>query len=153
MKSVLTWGKPTIEVAPFVDGSPGTDWITFPTIKKGTANLTATKGEETEALGEGDELVDTRIAPNKYLFVCDVFVKNGEERPVEDVDGVIAGYYSWRLTPEDDTLEGHQMEKCKMSVQEAWTSAEGTMLHYEVKGMSPDDGSRTLKPYTKDATP
>lgn len=149
MKSVLTWGKPTVEVAPWSGDAPGTDWITFPTIKKGTGQLSATKGEETEAIGEGDELVDSRTAPNRYLFVCDIFVKNGEERPVVDVDGVVSGYYSWRLTPEDDTLPGHQMTKCKISVQEAWSSAEGTLLHYEVKGISPGDGSATLQPYTK----
>lgn len=149
--ATLTWGKPTIEVAPWTENAPGTNWSAFPTIKKGTANLTATKGEETEALGEGDELVDQRTAPNRYVFVCDVFVKNGDERPVTDADGVVPGYWSWRLTPEDDTLDGLQMEKCTINVQPSWTSAEGTLLHYEIKGLKPDDGSNTLKPYKKTA--
>ena len=44
--SVLSWGKPKIEIAPFVNGAlPATPtWVVVTTPKEGTPKLTPTKG-------------------------------------------------------------------------------------------------------------
>lgn len=144
----LSWGKPKIETAPSTAGAPGTTFTEFPTIKEDTALLTTTKGTKLEAKGEGGEQVDVRYAKNSYVFECQVFVKKGDTRPIEDTDGQISGNHAVRLTPEDDTLEGFIMDNCAVSVEETWSSKEGKLLKYTFDGLKPATG-KILKPYTK----
>lgn len=152
--SLLSWGKPLIEIAPYVNGAlPATPtWTALPESKEGSSNMNPTKGNKTEATGEGGELVDVRYSRNKYSFVTDLFVKKGDDKPIEDVDGVVEDYYAIRLTPEDDTNEGWLMEKTKVSVEESWTAADGKYWKYTFDGLKPASGN-ILKPYTKPVTP
>ena len=150
--AVLSWGKPTVEIAVSVDKAPGTEFTALPTIKEGTAILTPTKGTMVEATGEGGERVDVRYGPSMYTFVCEIFVKKGDEtRPFTAVDGIIEGDYSVRLTPEDVTQEGFIIDCSRVTVDEKWTSADGKTLEYTFEGIKPATGN-TVKPYTQ-ATP
>lgn len=148
--AVLTWGKPKVEIAPYVAGVlPATPtWAELPEIKENTAKLTTAKGTKQEAKGEGGELIDARYNKNAYSFECDIFQKRGDSKPIEDADGLIIPNYAWRLTPEDSTLQGHQMDKTSVSVEESWTSADGTMWKYTFEGLKPATGN-ILKPYTE----
>jgi hypothetical protein len=152
--SVISWGKPKIEVAPFVNGAlPETPtWATLPTSKEGSSQLSTTKGNKLEATGEGGELVDVRYSHNSYSFVTELFVKVGDTRPIQDADGVVADNYSVRLTPEDETAEGFVFDKAKVSVEETWSSAEGKLLKYTFDALKPETGGM-CKPYTKPVTP
>ena len=146
--AILSWGKPKIEIAPSTAGAVGTVFTEFPTIKENSAKLAVQKGNKLEAKGEGGEIVDVRYGKNSYQFECQVFVKKGDTRPIEDTDGVIAGKYSVRLTPEDDTLEGWIMDHTTVTAEETWSSEEGKMLKYVFDGLVPATG-KILKPYTK----
>lgn len=148
--AVLNWGKPKLEIAPYVNGAlPASPvWETLPESKEGTTKLTTTKGTKTEAKDEGGDIIDTRYTKNSYSFETEIFVKRDDDKPIVDADGVITTNYAFRLTPEDDTLDGYLMEKCSVSVEELWSAADGSTLKYTFDGLKPATGN-TLKPYTK----
>jgi hypothetical protein len=147
--AVLSWGKPKIDVAVSTNGEPsaGATWREFPEIKENTAKLTPTKGTKTEATQEGGETVDVRYSKNKFAFECEVFVKKGDTRHIEDVDGLVVEDYALRLTPEDDGTEGFRIDCATVSVEESWTSADGKMLKYTFDVKKPAAG-KMIKPYT-----
>lgn len=150
--SVLSWGKPKVEITKSVDGAPAASakWDEMPAIKEDTAKLTTTKGTKKEATEEGGDLIEVRYGKNKYLFELEVFVKKGDTRPIDDNDGIIADNYAVRLTPEDEACEGFIVENCAVSVEESWSSADGKMLKYSFDAKRPKTG-KMLKPYTKPA--
>lgn len=148
--AVLSWGKPKVEFVVAVNGTvPATPtWIQAPIIVDKTAQLTSVKGNVIEALGEGGELVDKRTDKNKYTFEFEVFVKKGDTRPITDEDGIITDRYAVRLTPEDATTEGFQMNHCSVTVEETWSSEQGKRLKYSFAGLKPATGN-ILIPYTQ----
>ncbi|MDR0207343.1 MAG: hypothetical protein LBI45_08830 [Bacteroidales bacterium] len=145
----LAWGKPKIEVAVSTNGEPITSatWKVFPEIKENSAKLTPTKGTKTEAKQEGGEIVDVRYSKNSFVFECEVFVKKGDIRPIEDEDGLVVDDYALRLTPEDPDTEGFKIDCATVSVEESWTSADGKMLKYTFDVKKPKTG-KMIKPYT-----
>ena len=151
--SQLSWGKPDMETAPSIDGAAAADaeWQAIDTPKQGTTKLTTTAGTETEASEEGGELVDWRKEKNKYQLEFDLFVKKGGKRPWEDTDGVIEGEHSIRLTPEDPACEGILIDRCTVSVEHSYTTADGILLHYVAKALKPKTG-KMVKPYVKQAS-
>lgn len=148
--SVLAWGKPKIEVAPFVNGAlPATPtWSELPTVKENTAKLTTSKGSKQPAVGEGGEVIDIRYSKNSYSFECEVFVKKGDTRPIEDSDGLVENNYAVRLTPEDEDAEGFLFDKSIVTVEESWSSADGKLLKYTFDALKPATG-KMCKPYVK----
>lgn len=146
--AVLTWGEPKVEISAYDGSTPGTSWTPLPEIKQDTASLSTEAGDKIEALDEGGNVIDTRIAKSKYTFTCQIFRKNGKSKPIVDEDGIITTNYGVRLVPEDDKLVGWQMPKTAVSCQEAWSSAEGTMWTYTFTGLKPDSGT-ILQDYSK----
>lgn len=148
--SVLSWGKPTIEVCKLVDGglpnSP--EWKAMPEIVSDTTKLNTEQGEKKEAVAEGGEIVDVRYSKSKYSLEFELFVKKGDSKPIEDEDGVILENYTVRLTPEDESCEGFIMDNTSVSCVETWTSADGKRWKYTFSGLKPKTGN-ILKPYTK----
>ena len=151
--SVLNWGKPLIEICKLENGELPAEpaWEALPEIADGTTQLTTEEGTKTEAIEEGGEVVDTRMAKNKYTLALELFVKKGDTKPIEDSDGRVVDNYAVRLTPEDDTCPGFIMDKTSVSVQETWTSADGGRWRYTFAGLKPKTGN-ILKPYTKSAS-
>jgi hypothetical protein len=147
--SVLSWGKPKVEVAPYVNGAlPSTpSWQALPEIQQGSSQLTTEEGDRTEALEEGGGLVDVRIGKNRYTFVCALFIKKGDSKPISDDDGVVTTNYAVRLTPEDPAAAGWMLPKCTVSVQESWTSADGGLWTYTFSALKPASGTM-LQRYT-----
>lgn len=148
--SVLSWGKPKIEIAPFVNGVlPATPtWTVVTTPKEGTAKLTPTKGAKKEAKLEGGEFKDVKYAKNTFIFEFEIQLGRGETKPIEDEDGVVTNNYAVRLTPEDDTLQGYLMDKTAVTVEESWTSEDGSLVKYTFDVLKPATG-KMVKPYTK----
>ena len=147
--ALLSWGKPLITTTESSGGQPAlsAEWTVIDTPKDGTTKLNPTAGTEQEAIEEGGEIVDSRTGKNKYTFEFDLFVKKGMTRPWNDVDGVIAGEHAIRVTPEDDTCEGIQIDRCTLRVEENYSTAEGILLHYVAKVLKPPTG-KMVKPYT-----
>lgn len=146
--SQLSWGKCTIEKATSTKGTPAEQWTAIDIPKEDTTKLTPTAGTEKTATEEGGDLVDSRTGKNTYQFEFDLFVKKGGTRPFEDVDGVIAGEWAFRLTPEDEETEGFLIDRSTVRCEESYSTADGKMLHYVVKVLKPATG-KSVKPYTK----
>ena len=147
--ATLTWGKPKIEIAPYVAGVYGTPtWAVVGDVKQDTAKLTTAKGTKYEALNEGGELVDARYQKNKYSFEFELFVQKDVAAPITDTDGIIDANYALRLTPEDVTQAGFQLYKTAVSVETTWTSKDGTMLKYTFESLKPATGNM-IRTYTQ----
>lgn len=147
--AILSWGKCKIETTPSISGAPGAsaDWTVIDTPKQDTTKVTPTAGSETTATEEGGDVVDARYGKNTYTFEFDLFVKKGGTRPFEDNDGIITGEHAFRVTPEDPTCEGAQIDRSIVRVDESFSTAEGKLLHYTAKCLKPATG-KTVKPYT-----
>lgn len=146
--AVLSWGKPTVEFTESVSGAPGSSWTEMPEIVEGTAQLETTEGELIEATQEGGAVVDSRRKANKYKFSVELFVKKGDSKPIDDVDGVIAKNYAVRVTPEDEECEGFIFDNSNVSVVETWNAADGKRWKYTFDAIKPKTGALN-KPYTK----
>lgn len=144
--AVLSWGEPTVEIAA-LGGTGSLSWSALPEIKQGTATLETEQGDKTEALDEGGSVVDARYAKSKYTFSCSIFIKKGDSKPIEDVDGVVTTNYALRLTPEDPAAAGFLLPKTNVSVQETWSSEEGGLWVYTFSALKPDEGTM-LQRYT-----
>ena len=152
--STLSWGKCSIQTTAVTDGAPATnaEWTNIDTPKDGTTKLTSTAGTETEALEEGGEVVDSRVAKNKVQLEFDLFRKKGGTRPWTDTDGIIAGEHAFRILGEDDSCPGIQIDRTTVSVQTSYSTADGIIDHYVAKALKPKSGTM-LKEYTKTTTP
>ena len=151
--SILSWGKPKVEVAPYVNGAlPATPtWATLSEIQQGSAQLETEQGEKTEALEEGGGVVDVRYGASKYTFTLSLFIKKGLAKPIADNDGVVTTNYAVRLTPEDPAAHGFILKKCSVSLQETWTSADGGLWTYTFSALKPESG-QALEAYTGSAS-
>lgn len=148
--AILSWGKPTVEFTESVAGAPSTSWTEMPEIVEGTSTLETTEGELIEATQEGGAVVDSRRKANKYKFSVELFVKKGDKKPIDDVDGVIAKNYAVRVTPEDPECEGFIFDNSNVSVVETWNAADGKRWKYTFDAIKPASGALN-KPYVKEA--
>jgi hypothetical protein len=145
---IINWGKPDIEVADVAaDGTVGA-YTKWPTPAEDTTQLTTELGDELSANEEGGEPVDKKRKKGTAFLELSLFVKKGEARPVEDVDGIVAGHKAVRIIPsEDDECEGRSIEKATLTMTETWNSAEGSRLKYRFDALKPKAGAM-VKPYT-----
>lgn len=151
--SVLSWGKPTIEICKLANGDLPSNptWEPMPEIVSDTTKLNTEQGEKKEAVAEGGDIVDVRYSKSKYTLELELFVKKGDSKPIEDEDGIILENYAVRLTPEDETCEGFLIDKSSVSCVETWSSADGKRWKYTFSGLKPKTG-KILKPYLKGQT-
>jgi hypothetical protein len=145
--SVLTWGKPTLEIAPITDGTIGT-YTELATPVESSTKLTTTKGSALEAKEEGGAVVDKKYKANSYALEFELFAKDGASKPISDTNGVISSMYAIRLTPEDSSLTGYLLAKCNVSVEDTWDADNGGKWKYTFEGLLPDDDTAILAEYT-----
>jgi hypothetical protein len=141
---VINWGKPKLEIKKLVGSSA---WTELKTPKEDTTKLETQKGDKIEAKEEGGGTVDTKYKKGAAFIEFQLFQRNGEDKPIDDDDGVIIDNYSIRLTPEDETLKGYIIDKASVSIVENWTSADGTLWTYTFDALVPDDNTKMVKPY------
>ena len=140
---ILKWGKPLLEIIKLVDGeipSASPQWTALDNPVQNSTQLETTEGDVTEANGEGGELVDAYVKASTYSLTFQLFAKKGSEKPIEDEDGVILDEYAIRLTPEDDTLPGFMLPRCRVSVVDTFTSADGERWQYTFRALKPTTG-------------
>ena len=149
---VINWGKPTLEFAAYTGSSfdaESASWTAFPTPVENTTQLETTAGDKVEAKEEGGGTVDTYQKKSKYAFSFELFVKKGQDKPIEDNDGVISANYAFRLTPEDPTCHGYLVEKASVSILETFNSQDGSRWKYTFDALVPDSGKKMLQKYVK----
>jgi hypothetical protein len=127
----LSWGRPTIYIGALgaADAAP-TTWIKLDTPVKDSTKLTPSAGEKLEAPLEGGGNADVKYSANTYVFETELYAKKGATKPVADVDGVIAGAYAIKLQPEDPTVEGIEIAKASVHVEDTWDSKTGAKWKY-----------------------
>lgn len=140
-----------LEIIKLVDGeipSSSPQWTALDNPVQGSTTLETDEGDVTEANGEGGELVDAYIAASTYRLSFQLFAKRDAEKPIEDEDGVILDEYAIRLTPEDDTLPGFMLPRCRVSVVDTYTAADGERWQYTFRALKPTTGAMKQE-YTK----
>ena len=152
MKKVLSWGEPVIEVGILEDDDTVKNWIKLPESVRDSSQLTTEPGETTDALDEGGAIIDQLQEASKYTFETTLFIKEGDEKPIEDKNGVIDHRVSVRWFHKSRKLKGRVLDKASVSVVETWTRGEGGRLRYVFVGLSPKTGD-ILKSYQPPADP
>lgn len=137
----ITWGKPKIEFAKTVEaGTEPTTWKVMPTQEEDSVQLTTSPSTPAELFGEGHELVARKELKPSYTLVMDVFIADGEERPIETEDGIVQDNYAVKLTPETETLKGFMFKNSQVSAEEQWSSAKGSIVRYTFTALKPTAG-------------
>ena len=137
--AVLSWGQPKI----YYKATTESTWKLAPTPVEDSTELTTEKGDKTEAKIEGGANEDVRYGKNTYALSFTIRATKGREKLMDDVDGIINGTYSIALVPEDATIEGFIIEKASVSIEDAWTAADGATWAYTFDALQPDDIEKT----------
>lgn len=145
---ILKWGKPLIQIGKLGanDAAPSS-WITIDNPVEDSTKLTTNDGDIQEARGEGGELVDVKKKRNSYEFAFELFVKQGVALPVQDVDGLVEGFYAMRLLPEDQSLDGIQFAKAVLTAGDTYNTADGQRKPYVMHVINSTSGA-TILPYS-----
>lgn len=140
----LAWGKCKVWTSKLEKGKP-TTWKEWPTPVEDSTNLTPTKGDKKEAKIEGGEYEAVKYGKNTYLVELEV--RQGNEdgtprtKPVEDIDGVVEGEYAMKLQPEDATVAGFTIDRCIISCEDSWNTADGGRWKYTFDALKPSEGN------------
>lgn len=146
---VLNWGGPKkVEIGKLGanDAAPST-WIELDIPVEDSVQLTTNDGDTQEARGEGGVIVDFKKKKNTYEFAFELFKKKNKAWPVEDIDGVVDGFYAMRLTPEDSDLDGIQFAKSVITAGDTYNTADGQRKPYVMHVINATSG-KTILPYT-----
>lgn len=137
--AVLGWGKCSI-FAKDLETS-GAKWFELPTPAENTTQLATTKGDKKEAKVEGGENEDVRYNKNSYALNFTIRAAKNRKRPFDDADGIIGHNYAIAVLPEDAECTGILMDKCRMSVEDGFSTDEGGMWAYTADALKPDSGT------------
>lgn len=139
----LAWGKCTIKIGKVQDnGNEPSSWVDIPTPVENSTKLTPTKGKKMEAKIEGGENEAVKYSANTYMFEFEIRAGKGRKKPIEDVDGVIVGEYAIKLQPEDKTVEGIQIDRSTLSLEETYDTENGTKWKYTADVLKPKTGNQ-----------
>lgn len=140
--SNLSWGKPTIKLVKLVDGEiPATPtYIDMENIVAGSTQLVPTKGAKREAPLEGGGNADVAYAKTTYQLVTEIYATKGATKPVADDEGVILDHYAVMLQPEDASVEGIEIAKAVLSVEDSYSAEIGKKWKYTADALQPKTG-------------
>lgn len=145
--AVLSYGKPTIEIAELDADDNMSPWVKIDTPKDGTTSMETQEGDNTEYLEEGGGLVDSYRKASKYTLNFELYAKKGYHKPIQDKNGVVTKNYAIRLTPEDPETYGFILHKCSVSCVETHTVADGMMWKYTFNGLRAKDNEEIMDVY------
>lgn len=128
--AVLSWGKPRLVIGKLDDNDAVTEFIELPTPVENSTQLTTAKGDKKEAKVEGGENEDVKYGKNTYALATSIRAAKNRQRPLSDVDGVIAGNYVVFLQPEDPDAQGFVIDKSVASVEDSFTTEDGGIWAY-----------------------
>lgn len=143
--SYLSWGKPRIFFAKLDATGEKGDWKEMHTPVEGTTELQTTKGDKQEAKIEGGENEDVRYSKSTYALVFNIRAAKGRKKPIAASDGLVSGNYAVCLQPEDADNDGFMIDKAAVSVEDAFTAADGGVWAYAFDALKPADNSDQVK--------
>ena len=131
----IGWGKPTIEIKRAGEGNE--KWEAFATPVEDSTQLTTTQGDKVEARVEGGGNEAVRYNANTYELVFGIRQVPGRKELIEDLDGVVQGEYSVRITPENENAIGCFIERAAVNVQVSYSASEGVVKTYSFSTLKP----------------
>lgn len=139
----LAWGKPVIKIGKLgSNDAPPTEWIAIPTPVTGSTQLTTTKGATREAPLEGGGFEDKGYNKNTYTLEFELYASKGRQKPVDDVDGIIDGFYQIMVQPEDPAVEGIIIKKAALTVEDTYSAEIGAKWKYTADVLIPATGNQ-----------
>lgn len=148
MDNGLKWGKPTIEIGLIgANGAAPTDWIKLDIPVENSTKLTSAKGDKKEAKEEGGGVVAVRYGENNYTLEFELYAKGDNEKPIPEVNGVITQEYAVRITPENASLPGKQLDLVHFSIEDTFDAENGEKWKYTGDVLKPTLGNK-IKPYS-----
>lgn len=153
MDNGLKWGKPTIEIGLIgANGAAPTYWIKLDIPVENSTKLTSAKGDKKEAKEEGGGVVAVRYGENNYTLEFELYAKGDNEKPIPEVNGVITQEYAARITPENASLPGKQLDLVHFSIEDTFDSENGEKWKYTGDVLKPASGNK-VKPYVANGLP
>lgn len=150
----IGWGKPGIYLKNL--DKDGSGWEESPTPADQTTKLTPTKGEKKEALLEGGDPEDVKYGRNKYALEYQIRRTSKKKMPIAHEDGVVEDHYAVVVVPENNTAPGPYIPNSVVSVDDAFTTADGGTDLYQHDAVKPEDGGKKVRwgqfTVTKDET-
>jgi hypothetical protein len=141
----LSWGKPKLVARKITGKNTYGSFINFYTPVESSTQLTTTKGTKTEAKIEGGENEAVRYARSTYALAFTIRGAKDRKKPIADSDGLVTGEYQLFLAAEDETCPGLVMLRATVSVEEAYTAADGITWIYTFDAVKPTDGKDQVR--------
>ena len=73
--AIISWGKPTLEIAPLGAGGVPGAFVALPTPVQDSTQLSTEAGNKLEAFVEGGERIDIRYDKNKFKCEFELYKK------------------------------------------------------------------------------
>lgn len=143
MANILSWGKPTIKIAPITNNVIG-EWVTLSTPVENSTKLTPTKGAKMEAKIEGGANEAVKYKRNTYALEFEIRQMDDRVKPLADLDGVIDGEYAVRIIPENVAAIGKEIHRANVSCEDSWDSENGAKWKYTFDVLEPTDGTEQI---------
>lgn len=141
--NAVGWGKPGIYLKDLEAETP--EWQESPTPAENTTKLTPTKGDKREALLEGGDPEDVKYNKNKYTLEYQIRRTSKKKMPIRHEDGVVAHHYAVVIVPENAAAPGPYMAESAVTVDDAFSTADGGTDLYQHDAVVPEDQGRKVR--------
>ncbi len=153
----LAWGKNKHWLRKLSKETNNTNpWIPLFTPVEGTLQLNPTKGQKQEAKIEGGEMEAIKYAKNTQQVVFEIRQGNEDgtprKKPVDDIDGVVAGEYEYLCQPENPEVEGIKVDRCVVSCEDSLNMTDGGRWKYTIDVLKPKTGNSVKWEVIEDPT-
>lgn len=155
----VSWGAPKLEMFKLTAGQviddtlAKGDWASKPNyvaiegsrLLEGSSTLETTAGEEKTLKNAFGLDVDSKVKPSSYSFSTSVIrQKTDTTDVVESNNGIVAGEWAFRLTPEDPETLGFIFRKASISVSKGWSEDNGITENLTIKGVEPNGTDKEI---------
>ena len=142
--SRISWGKPRLFVKD--NDTTGSKWEELYTPVEDSTQLTVTKGDKMEARIEGGEAEDVKYKRSTYSVTFNIRkgkIPGGNtirKLPFHSIDGYVEKHFGLLLQPEDPTCEGFYIGDATVSIDDAYTAADGGMWQVTMDALRASEG-------------
>lgn len=135
-----SWGKPRLFAKDIEDSAAV--WFELPTPVEDSTELSTEQGDKLEATIEGGDNEDVKYKKSNYTLALNIRRLKGRTSPFPDVDGLVNHKYSIALQPEDPEAYGFIIDKCTVTVDDAYTANDGASWNITCDVLLPDSGKK-----------
>lgn len=100
--------------------------------------LSVTKGSKTEAKVEGGANEDVKYDVNNYTLTFRIRAAKNRQKPIADINGIVKANYAVAVQPEDENVDGFEMNCARVSVADGFSTSEGGYWEYTFDALIPE---------------